>query len=943
MTSIRERVTNFVFGAEKRKIMESAQLLIEAYKTGPYILPPEMLMQQLKETDSAILADMVTQMYWEQLGSLGSTYTESDAERVRAIDESRRLWKYDPLAQWMIWLRTGFGFGESISIIPQDDTGKKVWAEFWEADRNQAVVGDDELAHIAEEQDKDGENFFLFFFSKADGLTTIRKIDPKEITEIITHPDDALTKLLYKRVSTSNGATKEIYYQDWMVLLTDGLEKDYVDQVAGENKGKLRDVIMKDKTGEIAGTEVTECCVLHAALNKKGGLRGWPLFTAGSAWLRAHKDFRQDRLSVARGIAMQINKLKVQGGSRAVDAMKSKIGSALSQTNYLDTNPPGVAGGTWIENQSADLQRLSQNTGAGDAKTDGEALLLMAGLSGGVYPHYIGAGDAYRLATSQSMEQPMFRQFSRYRQFWATQFRRMVRIVLWAATEWGGKTITDFDAEVSTEKIVGVDVTQQMSAINSAMAWIEKNVTGNLMPPETANKLVTRLWSLALQALNVGDADEVVNDDTMYVEPAPEVVPETTGEEPPGEGTTEPPEVGAAWGSPAEMLWRGGGAAGEAETNPFRTVQADSSEGGPGSGNFGHEGRPGQIGGSGGGGGALADVKVATSDIRWKAEDTIKGSMVIEYPDDRNTLSKEEVIAYLRNNPPVDFLKKPEDIEDISVSIKDSGKGWAEVEVDITPSKSAGEDWLDQMGGEEEWGLYHQGVENVLGSIAIRAMLAEFTPGQSLEEVKAEYSETLYGAMSDYIVSEQPITSFRNVFRRAVNDGFTMAFYAGWAESNPSVKEVTDEAIDWLTGRIEQEITFADGLFGDLRDLRKDTEKDEAFKDAWITDRAEGYTNTLDSVFDHAKILGAENLMLTFGGEDGEVAPCTTCQDLKGKRMPAKWWVENDLIPGVPGSESFLCKGYKCRHFLSDDEGNVFTVEKAEIIKRIIAFEKGKE
>lgn len=37
-------------------------------------------------------------------------------------------------------------------------------------------------------------------------------------------------------------------------------------------------------------------------------------------------------------------------------------------------------------------------TGAGDAKTDGEMFSWMAGLAGGVFPHYMGLGDAYRLA-----------------------------------------------------------------------------------------------------------------------------------------------------------------------------------------------------------------------------------------------------------------------------------------------------------------------------------------------------------------------------------------------------------------------------------------------------------------------------------------------------------------------------------------------------------------
>ena len=59
------------------------------------------------------------------------------------------------------------------------------------------------------------------------------------------------------------------------------------------------------------------------------------------------------------------------------------------------------------------------------------------------------------------------------------------------------------------------------------------------------------------------------------------------------------------------------------------------------------------------------------------------------------------------------------------------------------------------------------------------AVLIEFEPGMSLEEVQAEYQDRLYVLMQDYLQGDRPITSYRNEFHRIVNDGFTFAFIAG--------------------------------------------------------------------------------------------------------------------------------------------------------------------
>jgi len=203
MPSLRERAADFFLGDERRKLRESAQLLYNAYLEGPFYLPPEQLLSQLREQDSSIFYDMIQSLYWEQLGTPGYGQ-DITAERSRAIDESRRLWKYNPLAQWMIWLWTNYGFGENIAVQPEDEAATKVWDEFWKADRNQAILAADKIAdRLSNWLLVDGDRFLTFYGSTVDGETTIRRINTKEIVEIVTDPDDANTPLFYKRQWTT--------------------------------------------------------------------------------------------------------------------------------------------------------------------------------------------------------------------------------------------------------------------------------------------------------------------------------------------------------------------------------------------------------------------------------------------------------------------------------------------------------------------------------------------------------------------------------------------------------------------------------------------------------------------------------------------------------------------------------------------------------------------
>jgi hypothetical protein len=124
-------------------------------------------------------------------------------------------------------------------------------------------------------------------------------------------------------------------------------------------------------------------------------------------------------------------------------------------------------------------------------------------------------------------------------------------------------------------------------------------------------------------------------------------------------------------------------------------------KGGKGSGFHGHSGRIGLVGGSGEGN---VSIPAGGNNLSWNSEDTIKGELVLE-----GITSNTDIKSAIRYALPgkLDHIHSASDIENINILDTESGDSWVRVKLDITPSKDAGASWLDEAGGEEEWGLYH--------------------------------------------------------------------------------------------------------------------------------------------------------------------------------------------------------------------------------------------
>jgi len=522
--SIRSRVANMIMGKEKKRIDDAINkafiIMREAYEVGPFHLPPEQLVAQLKETDPWTLQDIILQMQYDIVAGVGATgYT--DEWRQRAVDESLRMFHLDVITEFGYELWTNFGFGNSVKIIPNDEAAQEVWDEFWVADRNAEVLGDDKIHELSNTVISQGELYLVIFCSTQDGKCTISVLGDtdnpgtKQITEFITKDGDKNSILYYKREwIDDNGQAQTLYYADWQAFFSGEYEK------AKLPEGAERAEKQKAETAVV---------MLRIAHNCKGGKRGWPLMLAGAPWTRSHKKFREDRASVAAALAMYVHKLKAKGGQRAVDSLRNRIGSSLQTSTgssllAYDTNPPAAAGSTWIENEAATLERLPMGSGASDAKEDGDALLRMAGLGVRIYPQWLGVGDTNALATAKSMETPMQRQFARYQTFWAAQWRKLVKIVLGMQEKYISKTFQDKGAEVATDKLIQTDLNGIVTAIAPLIAQTIAAIEKGQAESTPVADILGMVWALVLDALDIDDVSPVA--------------PEAFGAEPETESTT---------------------------------------------------------------------------------------------------------------------------------------------------------------------------------------------------------------------------------------------------------------------------------------------------------------------------------------------------------------------------------------------------------------------
>lgn len=318
----------------------------------------------------------------------------SSVDRKTTVSECRLYYLKDPLAHRAVSLMTDYSFGTGISWSCDDEKADKLLTDIWNSQENSSIFSAKGQRKSSDKLLIDGEMFIAVFLGKT---PTIRRIDPLEITEIITDPDDAENVRYYKREWFDSQSKAHVsYYRSFA---------NKADKACQDSLGK-----------SIKSTE--DALVYHVAINDLYQ-RGNSYLLPAIEWVKLYRKFIASRIAVMLALARFAWKVKVQGGQAAVDTIKAK---------YHETETKAAS--TSIENMGAELTPIKTDSGAAQAYQDGRQIKLQIAAGTGWPEHYFGDVSTGNLATSKTCEAPIQRMCESYQAIWRGVYSDIFELIL---------------------------------------------------------------------------------------------------------------------------------------------------------------------------------------------------------------------------------------------------------------------------------------------------------------------------------------------------------------------------------------------------------------------------------------------------------------------------------------------------------------------------------
>jgi hypothetical protein len=305
----------------------------------------------------------------------------------------------------------------------------------------------------------DGEIFFAVFLGN--GEATVRRINPLEITEFITDPDDIENVRFYKRSWTDTQSKQhDEYYQSF----ANPKNEACLDSV-GKSIQKTQDAL-----------------VYHLAINDLEQ-RGNSYLLPVIEWVKLYRKFLASRVAVMLALARFAWKVKVQGGASAVSATKAV---------YHETEIK--AGSTSIENMGADLQPIRTDSGAAQAYQDGRQLKLQISAGTGWPEQYYGDISIGNLATAKTVELPVQKMCESYQAVWQGAYTDIFDLIL------------EHDGVPENKRHIDLDFPKVSEETAASMAQTIMQLCQTF--PEFASS--QDVQQIALMTMGINDVNEVL-------------------------------------------------------------------------------------------------------------------------------------------------------------------------------------------------------------------------------------------------------------------------------------------------------------------------------------------------------------------------------------------------------------------------------------------------
>ena len=331
---------------------------------------------------------------WINLSNSNNVITAAD--RKTSVTRARYYALIDPLASRSIHLMTDYSFGTGMSYNCKDEKAKEVLSSFWGSQDNKTVLSAKGQRKSSDKLLVDGEIFFALFISS--NGSKVRRIDPLEITEIISDPDDAENVRYYKREwITAQSAPKVAYYCSF----------------ANE-----KDEAVQDSLGRTI-TKTQDALVYHMAINDFVGQRGNSYLLPALDWIQLYRQFLASRAAIMLALARFAWHTKRKGGAADVAATKAQLDDKQIS-----------AGAFLVENMGSDTQPIKTDTGAQNAYQDARILRLQVSASTGWPEQYYGDISIGNLATAKTVELPVMKMCQSYQSMWSGTYDDIDQMIL---------------------------------------------------------------------------------------------------------------------------------------------------------------------------------------------------------------------------------------------------------------------------------------------------------------------------------------------------------------------------------------------------------------------------------------------------------------------------------------------------------------------------------
>jgi len=352
------------------------------------------------------LEQQLQEVGWQQLGAWSQK--EFSREGLRQINMMARIYFLkNPLIKRAVLTQSQYVMGQGINIEAEDEEVDQVVQDFLDDPKNRQELTEQQALMQKETELQLFSNFFfVLFVNRATGKVRVRTIDPDEIEDIITNPEDSKEPWYYKRVyyarkynmetgQYEEGHQQVVYYPDWNI---------------------------RRPRGTIGGHPVEQgAYIYHVSVNKLTGMKfGVSEIYAACDWARAYKEFLENWASLVKSLQKFAWKKKTKGTQKQVENLAKQAQSSFQELE---------AGATAVMGQGNDLEPV-KTQGATISAQDGRHLKLMVSAATGIFEHYFGDPSTGNLATAKAMERPMELMFRDRQQLWKSIFQEILNFII---------------------------------------------------------------------------------------------------------------------------------------------------------------------------------------------------------------------------------------------------------------------------------------------------------------------------------------------------------------------------------------------------------------------------------------------------------------------------------------------------------------------------------